>query len=244
MLCACEPEYNVGNWNCGTETSDDGPALNPVEVPWSTSFDLGLCDYQLAQGFCYADEDASYEIVDSPVRSGRTAAAFSVSTESGRSGTRCVREGILPNDAIYGAWFWIPEKIEPRSNWNLMHFQDSDQPGNPQQQYRWDVSIGTNDDDELSLHVLEFPTRDRFTPAVATTIPIGEWFHVELRWRRADAPDGQVTLFQDGVPILDLTEIDASGFEWGQWHVGNLADELEPANSTIYVDDVGIRRAP
>jgi hypothetical protein len=244
MLCACEPEYNVGNWNCGTATpeGDSEPVENPVEVPWTSSFDLGFCDYVLAQGFCYADEDASYEIVDSPVRSGRTAAAFSITTDSGRSGTRCVREGLLPPDAIYGAWFWIPEKIEPRANWNLMHFQDSE-PGTPFQ-YRWDVSLGISDDGDLSLHVLEFPTRDKFTPTVATTVPIGAWFHVEFRWLRADAPDGRVTLFQDGVPILDLTDIDASGFDFGQWHVGNLADDLEPANSTLYVDDVGIRRAP
>ncbi len=160
----------------------------------------------------------------------------------GRSGTRCVREGVLPADAIYGAWFWIPEKIEPLANWNLMHFQDSE-PGTPFQ-YRWDVSLGISDDGDLSLHVLEFPTREKFTPTVATTVPIGAWFHVEFRWLRADAPDGRVTLFQDGVPILDVTDIDASGFDFGQWHVGNLADDLEPANSTLYVDDVGIRRAP
>jgi hypothetical protein len=218
------------------------PVLDPVAVPWNESFDHGFCGYVLSEGFCYADPDASYEIVDAPVRSGRTAAAFSVRADSGRSGTRCVREGKLPNDAIYGAWFLIPEEIEARANWNLMHFQDS-QPGDPFQ-YRWDVSLGTADDGGLYLYVLEFPSRESFEPTIATTVPIGSWFHVEFRWVRAAEPDGRVTLFHDGVPILDLTNIDASGFDRGQWYVGNLADDLMPATSTIYVDDVGIRRAP
>jgi len=211
-------------------------------TPWSNSFDHGFCDYILAKGFCYSESDATYEIVDSPVRSGRTAAAFSVTTESGRSGARCVREGTLPTDAVYGAWFFIPEEIETRANWNLMHFQGSE-PRAPVQ-YRWDVSLGTSDDGSLYPYVLEFPMRERFTPTVATTVPVGSWFQVEFRWRRAAAPDGRVTLFLDGVPVLDLVDIDASGHDWGQWYVGNLADDLEPVNSTLYVDDVTIRRAP
>lgn len=248
LLCACEPEYNVGNWDCGTATLEEAPegsrpVLDDVTVPWSESFDHGFCGYVLTEGFCYSDSDASYEIVDAPVRSGRTAAAFSVSTDSGRSGARCVREGTLPKDAIYGAWFFIPEETETRANWNLMHFQGSE-PRDPPIQYRWDVSLGTGDDGGLYLYVLEFPSRERFTPTVPTTVPIGSWFHVEFRWLRAAEPDGRVTLFHDGVPILDLTDIDASGYDWGQWYVGNLADDLVPANSTIYVDDVGIRRAP
>lgn len=236
----------MGAWNCGTATLEEAegprPVLDPVTVPWSDSFDNGFCDYVRAKGFCYSDPDASYEIVDSPARSGRTAAAFSINTDSGMSGTRCVREGTLPSDAIYGAWFLIPEAVETRANWNLMHFQGSE-PGDPIQ-YRWDVSLGTGDDGEPYLYVLEFPTRERFTPTVATMIPIGSWFHVEFRWRRAAEPDGRVTLFHDGATILDLSDIDASGYDWGQWYVGNLADDLVPANSTIYVDDVGIRSAP
>ncbi len=247
LLCACEPAYSVGDWDCGTATLDeepDGsrPVLDPVAVPWSNSFDNGFCDYVLARGFCYSDRGATYQIVDSPVRTGNTAAAFSVETDSGMSGARCVREGTLPTDAIYGAWFFIPEAIETRANWNLMHFQGSE-PGDPFR-YRWDVSLESGDDGGLYLYVLEFPMRERFTPPVPITVPIGAWFHVEFRWRRADAPDGRITLFQDGMPILDLTEIDASGFDYGQWYVGNLADDLAPASSTLYIDDVGIRRAP
>jgi hypothetical protein len=96
----------------------------------------------------------------------------------------------------------------------------------------------------LYLYVLEFPMRERFTPTMPITVPIGDWFHVEFRWRRAAAPDGRITVFQDGIPVLDLTEIDASGFDYGQWYVGNLADDLAPASSTLYIDDVSIRRAP
>lgn len=35
-----------------------------VQVPWTTGFETGFCDYQRSGGICYSAPDASYEIVD------------------------------------------------------------------------------------------------------------------------------------------------------------------------------------
>jgi len=48
-------------------------------------------------------------------------------------------------------------------------------------------------------------------------------------------------LYQDGVPIQEATGIVTDADDVHQWNVGNLATGLEPADSTIYVDDVTIR---
>ena len=55
----------------------------------------------------------------------------------------------------------------------------------------------------------------------------------------ADAT-GEVIVYQDGVEAFHLTDIVTDDTNWGEWYVGNLATNLVPAGSTVYVDDVEI----
>lgn len=247
-LLACEPEYVVGTWDCGSPELPDDPTLvmssmDPVGTNWQTSFERGFCDYVLSHGFCYASPEATYEVVDSPVRSGRFSAAFSVTTERGADGgqSRCVREGTLPQSARYGAWFFIPELVENRATWNLMHFQGSIPPGDIH--YLWDVSLSTGDDDQLYAYLFEFVggVDDAHVPTVRRPIPIGRWFRLEFRWLRSDTNDGAVSLYLDDELLIELEEHITDDSTWAQWYVGNWADRLTPPSSTVYIDDVYIQ---
>jgi len=60
---------------------------------------------------------------------------------------------------------------------------------------------------------------------------------------RADA-SGEIALYQDGQLVLQRTSIATDDTTFAQWYVGNFADALTPADSTIYVDDVTIRPLP
>jgi hypothetical protein len=250
LLLACEPKYVVGSWSCGSpETADDPEfmsSMDPVGSPWVTSFENGFCDYVLARGFCVPDPGASYEIVDSPVHSGATSAAFTVSTEPSPQGrqSRCVREGGMPRHARYGAWFFIPELAENRGTWNLIHFQGGTPGG--QLHYLWDVSLDTDDDGQLFAYLMDFVNEsdEIHTPDVRRPIPIARWFHLEFRWLRSASDDGEVALYQDGELLIELDERVTDDTEWGQWYVGNYADRLVPTDSTVYVDDVSIRNEP
>jgi len=51
-------------------------------------------------------------------------------------------------------------------------------------------------------------------------------------------------LYQDGQLVLQRTSIATDDTTFAQWYVGNFADALTPADSTIYVDDVTIRPLP
>ena len=113
------------------------------------------------------------------------------------SQARCFREGALPRDAVYGAWFYVPSLADNTGNWNLMHFQG----GAPDALHGlWDVSLDNADDGSLFLYIFDFSGhRDRRAPAdAAPPVPIASWFHVEFRLRRAPDATGEVALYQDG----------------------------------------------
>lgn len=214
-----------------------------LPVPWQTSFDAGFCNYDDG-GYCYADGDSSYRLVTSPVHSGKQAAAFDMrsSTSKDERQTRCVRQGIMPVEAYYGAWYYVPSELSGAHDWNLFHFRGG--------QFRmfphglWDVSMNDDAGDGYSLFIYDALHDGHYGQVDSNPIPRERWFHIEFYWKRATDTTGEVALFQDGQEIVRRTGIvtdDDSPF--GEWYVGNYTALLEavPADITVYVDDVTVR---
>jgi hypothetical protein len=268
LVTGCsEPDVLVGAIECSRPGGGQVPSPRPNFAQWSTGFESGFCDYTSRWGgYCYtasaaamgeggaggegagggSNEPASFEIVTSPVRSGRRSAAFTVRTELGGRQSRCFVDGELPTDARYGAWFYLPSDVESVGvNWNLFHFL-GDRP-NTDDDGLWDVSLQTTDTEPLHLYVRDF-LEGAAVVKVGTErvpVPIATWFHVEFRWRRATDETGTVALYQDGQLLWTETNRITDHAERSQWYVGNLADlMLPPEASTLYVDDVTIRPSP
>jgi len=249
---ACEPQLVVGTWSCGGTTGTANPATDggvsnatsAVPIPWSGGFEDGFCSYPgpAAPGFCYtaAGPGGSFEMVRSPVHSGAFAAAFSVdsSIDTGTQ-ARCVRQGVLPSAAYYGAWYFVPSVQTNNGNWNLLHFQGGTGPGE-QLHNLWDVSLVNDQSGNLKLSVLNLLGKTGVGTNAAPPIPIGSWFHIQMYLRRASDATGEVTVYQDGVVAYHLVDLLTDDTPWGQWYVGNLATAIVPPQSTIYVDDVEI----
>lgn len=251
LLCAaasaCAPTVIIGEKVCPESIADGGPTPNPastVSVPWSTSFEDGFCHYALPMGFCFGTGSGAYSLVTSPVHSGRYAAAFSVRSDAdGGAQTRCVEQGVFPAAAYYGAWYYVPASAQNSGLWNLLHFQG----GVPGQLLHglWDVSlVDSSDGGGLHVSFLDFLTHATPDTSAVPPIPIGQWFHLEVYFKRARDTSGQFSLWQDGVLAVNLTSIATDDTDWGQWYVGNLATALLPPSSTVYVDDVTIGSAP
>lgn len=247
LSSACEPEVVVGDWPCGSAprieaagaAGEPSTTTLPIEVPWSTSFEDGFCGYSSVRGFCYGDPGTSYEF-SAQAHSGRRAAAFRVSTSAGEQESRCVREGILPKEAYYGAWFFLP-KATVSNNWNLMHFRG----------WRsdallglWDVSVGSTDSGELFLYVYDFLHKTQRRGGTPISVKPGAWVHIVFYLRRAPDATGEVALFQDGRELLRVSDIATDDSSWGQWYVGSLAGSLTPPDAIVYVDDVTIDTKP
>jgi hypothetical protein len=243
----CNPELVVGKKKivaeetCVYEGGAGAPASEKViEIGWNTGFENGECDYQRAGGDCYTIGNASFTFVDDPVHTAPSAAAFTVTTDMDDTTppwhTRCYLEGVMPTDAVYGAWFYIPE-FARTGNWNLMFFQAAvDNPGL--------FSVSLSSQGGLHLYVLNHMTGGFSTPDPAPAVPIGTWFHVEFRLLRATDATGGYALYQDGRLILEETGIITDRYDVHQWYVGNWATELMPPVSTVYVDDVTISAMP
>jgi polysaccharide lyase-like protein len=239
-VAACRPDLDIGGWTCSADGSAS-PAHEEtaaVDMPWKTGFENRFCDYTELGGFCYQLDSASYELVTTPHHSGQYAAAFRVRTDGpGESQARCIRQGILPAAAYYGAWYYIPEVATEGANWNLFHFRGgSDLPATVGV---LDVSL-VNVNDALQLRVFG---KGHHTPDEAVDsppLPIGEWFHVQLYVKRGSGTDGQISLYLNGQQVFDAPKQDTDDSSLGQWYLGNLATDLTPSDVTLYVDDVSI----
>jgi len=254
LALSCEPTVVIGacdepsNAGAGAASAAMASTDDAVDMPWSTSFEDGLCGYHSVGGFCYARHGASLKVVESPSRlTGKFAVAFSVdadaSTALERSQARCVIQGAMPKSAYYGAWYFIPALATSDGNWNLFHFLGgvSEADSHP----LWDVSLINRADGKLKLSVLNFLTGKY--PAIADdleAVPIGRWFRLQIKLVRSAQNAGEVIVLQDGVVALHLTDLITDDTTWGQWYVGNYVRALVPASSTVYVDDITISEQP
>jgi len=230
--------------DAGTPDASAMPsATDPITVPWSTGFENRFCDYSQPSGFC--TDPPQYTIVNYPTKSGHYAAAFNVVGDGEDGGTaqqsRCVRQGVLPKQAYYGAWYYVPTTATNHALWNLIHFQGADSPTAIPHGI-WDVSLTNGVDGRLNLLVLRFlwPGSPAAHILNGPPIPIGSWFHIEFYLRRAKNATGRAALYQDGVLVADFPNVITDDTDWGQWYVGNLATSLSPPESTLYVDDITI----
>jgi hypothetical protein len=262
MLLGCDAKMVMATWNCpqkskasfyGTTSAsaagdpDAGGAdaiAAPFELPWNAGFETDFCEWEGSGAFCMIPDLRASRVVTDPVHSGDFAAEYTVdSTKANQSfQSRCVRRGMFPTAAYYGAWYFIPNLPNKIHLWNLFHFQGGDAQN---QNYHdlWDVSIVKRDDGSLRLEFYDFGRSALPDQSNAPSIPIGAWFHIQLYVNRAADNTGEFVLYQDGSSILQLTGVVTDDTKLGQWYVGNYAEELDPVESTVYVDDVSISAA-
>ena len=252
LVGGCAPQVSAGEWQC---PGDGGvaAATDPVAVPWSTGFEAprglahpeeAFCDYARVAGYCYGDQ--VYALVTEPHHQGRFAAEYKV--VGGKADqTRCVREGVLPASAYYGAWYFIPEALKEAKGWNLWHFQGRDDDSEPFRDL-WDVTLvkgaQAGDWELIVFDPLAPPNKGVYRGPAHRPIPIGSWFHIELFLKRAASTTGEVRLYQDGVLLIEQANLRSDASKFSRWFVGNWAVEATPANSSLFVDDVSISIAP
>jgi hypothetical protein len=236
-VSACRPSLVVGERKCPEVRREGGvlpSSTDPVALPWSTGFEDQFCDYTNAAGSCY--DPPTFQVVTSPVHSGQLAAAFTVSSrDGGMYQSRCVRDGLFPAEAYYGAWYYIPEYATNTGTWNLFHFQGGKLDKSSVHGI-WDVSL-INKNGELVPRVRDFLHNRTLD---GTAIPLGRWFHLVFFLKRAKDTTGEAALFQDGERVATFANQSTDDTEWSQWYAGNYVTALNPPDSTVYMDDVTI----
>lgn len=254
---SCNSETVIASFSCpatetepsssgGASSSTSTSAVSTFTLPWSTGFESGWCDFEDGRGKFVESGDRAKNIVTTPVHNGGFAAAFTVSSTDRQAQMRVLRDGKLPVEAYYGAWYYVPELVTNTGLWNLIHFQGD----NPTEEARlWDVSLLNNSNGDLRLEIYcplfrhypdKVPDQANHPP-----IPIGSWFHIEVYWKRATDDTGAVRVYQDGERVFELVDvITDNSIERLQWYVGNLVDSKSPFESTVYVDDLTMQATP
>ncbi len=248
-LSGCQPNLDLGSWTCAEDGSPNAPQdpTAPVALEWRAGFETQrFCDYLQVGGFCYPDADYPSLVTSlfhDEYHDGQHAAAFTVDTSASKMAqTRCVRQGQLPSSAYYGAWYYIPAPVTiVMGNWNLLHFRGGSVQDWADNQLAGflDVSL-INANGGLQLAVYGANYVPIGAQANYPPVPIGSWFHIQVEVTRAAGQTGEVALYQDGQQIFDATDVATDNSLVGQFYVGNLAQSLSPALSTVYVDDVTI----
>jgi hypothetical protein len=72
-------------------------------------------------------------------------------------------------------------------------------------------------------------------------VPVDRWFQIEAFYRNAPDSTGHLSLWLDGVLVVDVGRATgASG--WVGWSVANVGADLSPATVTLYADDCAVSR--
>lgn len=152
-------------------------------------------------------------------------------------GARIFRWAENPVEAYYGVWLYFPEEYAAGPWWNVFQFKSKRDESEP----IWSLNIDNQPDGEMYFYLWDsLSEQSHGPPGRIKAIPVRRWFHIEAFYRRTIDSTGRITIWQDGVEIIDVDGVQTATSEYGQWSVNNYASRVEPSNVTIFADDATI----
>jgi hypothetical protein len=183
----------------------------------------------------------------------------SITTEVAHSGTHSLKMNLnSPNDGspqaarvfrwqesrtkqplYYSVWYYIPQQYKPQNWWNVLEFKSRNASRNDA---FWQLNIGNRTDGSMNFYLYNWVNKKSFTQSTKN-IPVGKWFNVEVFYQQSATNTGRITMWQDGEQLFDQTGITtmfSDALESANFAVANYTDNISPANTTIYIDDLKI----
>lgn len=223
---------------------ESAESLQPADILWKSSTETGdLSEWQVNQSgeSVFNTGTGRVELTNSVVRTGNHALKLSIENANNQTqAARIFRWAENPQAAYYSAWFYFPEKINPDVWWNIFQFKSNNGTSLPTWIVNVDVDDGTG---EMSLYLWDdIADRSHYDPLPGRSmpVPVGEWVHIEMYVTQAQDATGKVVLWQDGVRLYDIPNVQTTLSENIQWSINNYTDNITPSNVTIYADDAMI----
>jgi hypothetical protein len=198
-------------------------------------------------GATYTTQGGELAVVTGPARSGRHALRSTLSTPSTAMASQAaaLRQGTLPQEAYYSAWFFLPSPASLLTDgyWVFLKWRGRTNPNDDTSLVDlWDLDLERLADGQMSTYFYHHST-GRLPPLPNhPTVPIGRWFQIEAFFRAASDGGGQITIWQDGALIFDVRGTPTAPSSWILWSVGSIGQLLQPANPVLYLDDAAITR--
>lgn len=156
------------------------------------------------------------------------------------------RDGSLPEEAYYSAWFYLPQSASiPNAPilqyWAIMRFRNRTVASDATStRDAYDIDIRSLASGPMFLRVFDYDAFDD-APMLesAPTIPLDHWFHVEAFYRNAPDASGRLAVWLDGRQVADIAK-PTGALGWVGWSVGDMGMALTPMTVTVYVDDCAL----
>lgn len=150
----------------------------------------------------------------------------------------------------YSAWFYIPEEVQVGTFWNIFQFKSNGDDSDGSDVF-WKLEVRNDPDGTMRIvPVWKGPIPgphegdgidNHLYYQNLTSIPVGQWFHLEVYLKQSENFDGHIMAWQDGIEILNEQNVRTKypGGNQG-WSVNNYGEGLKPTPTTLYIDDVAI----
>lgn len=190
--------------------------------------------------------------------SGTRSMRMTIDTTMGVAGCRTFLNRYLqewpdayPDGLYMAAWLLIPRFVRVNGWWQVWQYKVRAPSGasvavshslqivNPRPNalcFQWTYKLG----EDLGIRGPYAHDDASVKRLLATAdLPIGRWFHVESYIRPSADYTGRSTVWQDGMQLFDLDQIVTLPPDHRQsWSVNHYGEQLSPARSHLYVDDV------
>jgi hypothetical protein len=246
MLLACVLAGSACARQADLGTIGDGPA----SVIWRGTFEPGdLSEWTGdGEGAAYTQNTPSKPSATlAMAHNGRYGGLFTIAPTAGMASTGYLfRNQPSPAQGYYSAWFYVPSTINVGLWLSLSHFSGSETGDGRNLAAIWDVNLYPLSGGGLAAQLYEYAgTGFNLRQVTPVPFPLDTWVQLEVYLSKATGPTGEVTVWQDGVQILQRLNVATVSNDWVQWDAGGAADASTlPSPSFVYMHDAASGLVP
>lgn len=202
--------------------------------PWETNEGGGV--FKTGSGTATVDTGVQHD--------GHATIRLTVTRADGKHGNQAIRlfrwkETQQHQQAYFSVWYLFPRRYQPAVYWNVFQWKskthDRDDPF-------WVLNVGNRPDGKMYFYLYDWQHGKSYQQD-EVAIPERQWIHVEAFYRIASDNTGHVTIWQDGIELFDVANVQTRYADGdAQWSVDNYTDNISPSTATIYVSDPVISR--
>jgi hypothetical protein len=216
-------------------------------IRWSASHETGnFSEWERNDGGGIFNTGTGEATITTEVaHTGSHAAKLRITDADGTHGNQAVRivrwnEADHTPAAYYSAWFYFPQVYRPTEWWTVFQFKSRTA---EQNDAFWQVDVWNRPSGEMYFSLWDWQNQQWYSQNLST-IPVGRWFQLEVYYKQAAENTGQVTVWQDGVQIFNIPNVQTMyPNSEVHWSVTSYTNDINPHAATIYVDDAAISTA-
>ena len=234
----------------GTAGQTDDVVPVPGELVWSTDHETGdASDWDQGgelNGGEYDWDEVAFDVEQGAGRNGSLGLSITIDTGFGDSPSHGVRfyRRIEQAPAFYTAWFRLEEAHTVEDWWSISLFHAREDPLSLDNDVSfWDVRVVDTANGGMALQFFDLDTMRGVLADARGDVAPGEWFELAFYVDYRPPDESRILVLRDGMLLFDVNNLHTGVEDNVYWAVGNGAGNLQPSQSTLYIDDASIRLA-